>query len=74
MSARYTQAEARSRILTEFSAWAKQHGKQRPNGTDGLIFFGYLQREETHLMSFRCSGDPWQTVHAWLLGARLVSD
>ena len=28
-------------------------------GTDGLIFFGYLQSQPPHLLEFKTSGDGW---------------
>ena len=67
--------EAQQRILAEWPSWAKVNAKHSPpNGTDGLMFFCDLQRNNEHLLSFRDRGDRWQTVHGWLLRARLVSD
>jgi hypothetical protein len=39
---------------------------QRASGTDGLIFFGYLQMPHPYLVELKASGDRWQTVHGWL--------
>jgi len=69
-----TQDEAKRRIVSEFRSWARAQNKPAPNGTDGFIFFGYLQQERPHLLAFGSSGDKWQTVHGWLLRASLVSD
>lgn len=54
--------------------WAATNAKGKPNGTDGLIFFAGLQRNDSHLLNFRDRGDKWQTVHGRLLRANLVSD
>jgi hypothetical protein len=32
-----------------------------------LIFFFWLQRNRPYFLTFRCSGDPWQTVHSWII-------
>jgi len=32
-----------------------------------LMFFFWLQRNRPYFLTFRCSGDPWQTVHSWIL-------
>ena len=44
----------------------RDQNKSAPNGTDGLIFFGYLQRERSDLLAFRYSGDKRQIVKTWL--------
>ena len=71
-----TKDDARRLILAKWPSWAAANakGKSKPNGMDGLMFFADLQRNDYHLLNFRDRGDKWQTVHSWLLSARLVSD
>ena len=60
--------EAKRLVLQEWDDWAAKnlpHG-QKARGTDGLIFFGYLQRQRPHLLEFKASGDRLVTVHGWL--------
>jgi hypothetical protein len=62
-----TQAQARRAIRAEWQSWVRAQNKSAPNGTDGLVFFGYLQRERSDLLAFRYSGgDKWQIVKTWL--------
>ena len=45
------------------------HRGQQARGTDGLIFFGYLQSQPPHLLEFKTSGDGRQTADsAWMAG------
>ena len=60
----YTVAEAEQLIVAEWRAWSKQRGSY--SGTDMLIFFNWLKKDRSHLLSFRCRGDQWQRVHGWL--------
>jgi hypothetical protein len=32
-----------------------------------FMFFGWLHRHRPYFLTFRSKGDPWQTVHSWLL-------
>lgn len=66
--------DARQQVLSEWRRWASAAGKDKATGQDGFAFYFDLQRTHSHLLNFRDSGDRWQTVHAWLLAARLVSD
>ena len=45
-----------------------------PRGFDALMLFEFQRQERSHLLSFKAAGDKWQTVHYWLLQARLVHD
>lgn len=47
-------------------AWAMWEG-DKTGIASKLIFFGWLTRFRPYFLTFRCRGDPWQTVHAWLL-------
>jgi hypothetical protein len=69
-----TQAEAKRLILTEWHSWVTATNRTNANGRDGLMFFGFLQKEHGHLLTFKASGDKWQVIHGWLLRANLVSD
>jgi hypothetical protein len=69
-----TQEECRLQILDAWRRWAEERDLEKPNGTQGFVFFGYLQQHKPHLFAFRYSGDKWQLVHGWLLRAGLVSD
>lgn len=32
-----------------------------------FMFYGWLSRFRPYFLTFRSKGDPWQTVHSWLL-------
>jgi len=66
--------EAQRRIVAEWYPWAKAQNITNAKGIDGLLFFGFLQKEHGHLLQFRTLGDKWQDVHSWLKQARLVAD
>jgi hypothetical protein len=62
-------------ILDEWRKWADSQGlDERATGRDGSLFFTHLQRNHSHMLAFRCSGDKWQRVKAWLQNAGLVGD
>ena len=63
--------EAKKLVLQEWDDWAPKNVPQgqQARGTDGLIFFGYLQSQRPHLLQFKTSRDRWQTVHGWLARA-----
>jgi len=60
--------EAKRLILREWDDWAVKNVPpgQKAMGTDGLIFFGYLQSQRPHLLEFKSSSDRWPIVHGWL--------
>ena len=67
--ARMKSGEAKRLVLQEWDDWAAKNlpPRQKASGTDGLIFFGYLQKQRPHLLEFKTSsGDRWPTVHGWL--------
>lgn len=76
MLAEMTRDRAKNLIVLEWDRWALTHvhADSAGSGSDGLMFFGYLQRERPHLLAFSSKGDPWQTVHGWLLQERRVKD
>jgi hypothetical protein len=69
--------EAKKMIIQEWNKWAAKHvpfGK-RATGDDGMTFYQYLVKEHPELLNFKTQGgDPWQTVHGWLLQERKVTD
>ena len=68
--------DAKDQILSEWPQWwiENRGEKEHATGTDGFVFFGYLQSNKAHLLEFRNSGDKWQTVHGWLIRARLLGN
>jgi hypothetical protein len=69
------QDDARRMILSEWATWAAEKRLTNPRGTDGFIFFGFIQKERPHLLEFKTPvSDKWQVVHGWLTMARLASD
>jgi hypothetical protein len=60
----YTLAEVEPLIIDEWHIWSQANNSRQ--GVDMLLFYGYLQKEKNHLLSFRCNGDKWQRVHGWL--------
>jgi hypothetical protein len=67
--------DARRLIISEWHQWRQARiPETEANGTEGFVFFRFLQRERPGLLNFRDSGDKWQTIHAWLLRDGLVSD
>jgi hypothetical protein len=66
--ARMKKDEAKRLVLQEWDDWATKNlpPGHKASGTDGLIFFGYLQKQRPHLLEFKTSGDRWLTVHGWL--------
>jgi hypothetical protein len=68
------QDDAKRRIIVEWRSWAASNNIINANGNHGYKFLWFVKKEHNDLLEFRASGDKWQTVHSWLLSARLVSD
>lgn len=47
-------------------AWSICH-RGESGSAEMFCFFGWLQRHRPYFVTFRCRGDPWQTVHCWLI-------
>jgi hypothetical protein len=60
----YTVTEVEQLIVAEWRTWSKQRGSY--SGADMLSFYCWLQKDRSHLLLFRCSGDKWQKVRGWL--------
>jgi len=57
---------AKQAVIKEWDDWASKRGEDAVG--DGMLFFGYLQRERPDLLlDFKYPGDKWQIVYAWLL-------
>jgi hypothetical protein len=71
-----TKSEAKKMIIQEWNRWAAKHVTgQMASGEDGMTFYQYLLKDHPELLNFKTQdGDPWQTVHGWLLQARKVTD
>jgi hypothetical protein len=67
---------ARRSILREWDAWATDNlaSDHEVTGSEGLVFFVYLQKHRPGLLDFRHRGDKWQAVRGWLLWARKVKN
>ena len=61
-------------VCAEFQKWCARKNLDSPTGNDGFLFYLEHEKMNSALLNFDCNGDRWQTVHAWLLGAKLVSD
>jgi hypothetical protein len=72
-----TKSEAKKMIIQEWKKWAARRlpSRRRASGDDGMTFYQYLLKEHPELLNFKTEGgDPWQTVHEWLLQERKVTD
>lgn len=69
--------QAAGQVVAAFIDWKESRG-YRPDevlhGDDAFLFYFGLESSRSPLIDFRDTGDKWQTVHAWLLRRRLVSD
>jgi hypothetical protein len=66
---------ARKAVISEWDRWASKRlpTGYKASGDDEMNFFGYMQRDCPHLLPDG-EGDPWITVHGWLLLERRVRD
>ncbi len=48
-------------------AWERWDEKKSVSDSMFFAFFCWLTRYRPYFLTFRCSGDPWQTVHSWLI-------
>jgi len=60
---RIKRADARDEIQR---AWAMWKG-DKSSDQSMLLFFGWLRRFRPYFLTFRETGDAWQTVHSWLI-------
>ena len=50
-------------------AWTMWDGDKSSLEKAMLSFFLWAEKFRPYFLTFRCKGDPWQTVHSWLLQA-----
>jgi len=60
---RMLKAKAKAEIQRAWDLWEDDKSRD----LSMFVFFAWLQRNRPYFLSFRCKGDPWQTVHSWLL-------
>jgi len=54
---------AKAEIQRAWENW----DRDKTNELSMLAFYGWLSRFRPYFLTFRDKGDPWQTVHGWLL-------
>jgi hypothetical protein len=64
---------ARQAVIKEWDSWASESlpTGYKATGDDETRFFGHMQKVCPHLLPDG-TGDPWQTMHGWLLLERRV--
>lgn len=60
---RIRKAKAKTEIQR---VWANWNGDKSHNSSM-FEFYSWLTRFRPYFLTFRCQGDPWQTIHSWLL-------
>jgi hypothetical protein len=55
--------KARSEIQRAWDLWERD----KNNSESMFAFYCWLTRFRPYFLTFRCQGDPWQTVHSWLI-------
>jgi|GEM_PF-2414700 len=59
---RITVKKAKSEIHRAWELWEENKNRNEAK----FLFYCWLTRFRPYFLTFRCKGDPWQTVHAWL--------
>jgi hypothetical protein len=60
---RITKDHARAEVQRAWSIW----DGDKTTGEPMFRFFLWLGRHRPYFLTFRTKGDPWQTVHSWLI-------
>jgi hypothetical protein len=47
-------------------AWENWDG-DKSREVNMMVFFNWLRKFRPYFLTFRCSGDPWQTIQCWLI-------
>jgi len=55
--------DAKAEIQRAWALWAGE----KTTGQPMFLFFLWLTRHRPYFLTFRAKGDPWQTVHSWLI-------
>ncbi len=50
-------------------AWAMWDGDKSDSESAMFMFLGWAGKFRPYFLTFRCKGDPWQTIHSWLIQA-----
>jgi len=69
------QRDAKAMVLARFREWAAANGKSIPYTAPegGHVFYNWLRKNHAEALEFRATGNPWQTVHGWLLQSKMVT-
>jgi hypothetical protein len=60
-------ADAEREIVAEWHRWKANRSDRKSVATDPLIFYGHLRGQRPDLLAFKCSGDRWKMIRAWLV-------
>jgi hypothetical protein len=60
-----TLASAEKLIIAEWNRWAKKRGASAIIDMQ-VFYFTWLKKSRPELLMFKCHGDQWQVVLAWL--------
>ena len=60
-----TLARAEPLIIAEWHRWAKKRGSYTITDVQ-IFYFAWLKKSRPELLAFKCPGDQWQVVRAWL--------
>jgi hypothetical protein len=55
--------KAKAEIQRAWGLWEEDKSSE----ISMLAFYGWLTRYRPYFLTFRVKGDPWQTVHSWLI-------
>jgi len=55
--------KAKIEVLRAWENWSGDKNSSQAK----FMFFGWLNRHRPYFLTFRSKGDPWQTVHSWLI-------
>jgi hypothetical protein len=60
---RITVKKAKTEIQRAWELWEED----KSSNISMFAFFGWLTRHRPYFLTFRTKGNPWQTVHSWLI-------
>lgn len=60
-----TQDEAKQHVTSLWMDWLATR-ERTTLSQDMQVFYADLQTQHPHVLSFRASGDKWQTVKSWI--------
>ena len=56
-------SKAKAEIQRAWELWEED----KSSNLSMFTFFAWLTKHRPYFLTFRCKGDPWQTVHSWLI-------